>query len=77
MRVFIFTGNADDMIRKLLQEHEREVQALRRSQEQGRQKQLATLQERLERNRAEWNQRKEAEKTEQEQLREYEENVIR
>ena len=60
-----------------MEEHRRETEMLRASQERNRQKQLHKLQDRLEEGREQWAQRKEAEKLEQDQLREYEDNVVR
>ncbi|XP_052773636.1 trichohyalin-like isoform X2 [Mya arenaria] len=61
---------------QLLRDHERETAALQVSQEKNRQKMMRKLQDRLEESREQWSQRKEAEKMEQEQLREYEDNVV-
>ncbi|XP_053407084.1 trichohyalin-like isoform X2 [Mercenaria mercenaria] len=68
--------NAEAMLERLIREHQNETEALRASQKRNRDKQLRKLQDRLEENREQWNQRKEAEKMEQEQLRQYEDNVV-
>ena len=65
------------MVEKLLRDHEQEVASLRVAQERNRDKQLQKLQDQLEKNREMVAQRKEAEKVEQGQLREYEDKVVR
>lgn len=72
-----FVDDAQAKLDRLMEDHRRETATLRAAQERNRQKQLRKLQDRLEENREQWNQRKEAEKLEQEQLREYEDNVVR
>ncbi|XP_052251546.1 trichohyalin-like isoform X1 [Dreissena polymorpha] len=69
-------GNDRAKVDQLLADHKREIEALRAAQARNRDKQLKKLQERLEESREQWNQRKEAEKEEQQQLREYEDNVV-
>lgn len=75
--ISIFSGNSAELIEKLMRDHKNETEALRASQQRNREKQLRKLQDRLEENREQWSQRKEAEKMEQEQLRQYEDNVVR
>ncbi|KAL4231314.1 smoothened signaling pathway [Mactra antiquata] len=69
-------GDAEAMMEKLLHDHQNETEALRRAQLRNRDKQMHKLHERLEENREQWNQRREAEKLEQDQLRQYEDNVV-
>jgi hypothetical protein len=65
------------MLERLMREHQKETEALRATQQRNRDKQMRKLQDRLEENREQWSQRKEAEKMEQEQLRQYEDDVVK
>lgn len=68
--------NAKQMLEKLLNEHKSETAALRASQKQNQEKQMRSFQDKLQQYREQWKQRQAAEKAEQQQLREYEDNVI-
>ena len=77
MHKYFLVDDAEAMLERLLREHQNETEALRASQQRNRDKQMRKLQDRLEENREQWSQRKEAERMEQEQLRQYEDNVVK
>ncbi|KAK3595846.1 hypothetical protein CHS0354_014668 [Potamilus streckersoni] len=66
-----------DSVQRLLKQHDKELRELRAGQNKNRQLQMVHFEEKLAKNRESWNQRKEAEKVEQQQLRDYEDRVVR
>ncbi|KAJ8317460.1 hypothetical protein KUTeg_005364 [Tegillarca granosa] len=69
-------GMTESKIRTLLNQHENQVKKLQEEQQKSRQEQERVLKEKLAKNRQEWARRKEAEKAEQQELREHENKII-
>ncbi|KAL5022621.1 hypothetical protein ScPMuIL_001776 [Solemya velum] len=69
-------GMKDSQIKQLLDQHEQNMKQLKNSHEHNRDLQMKQLQEKLAKNRQEWSKRQEAEKLEQQQLRDHESRVI-
>ncbi|KAL3864064.1 hypothetical protein ACJMK2_005770 [Sinanodonta woodiana] len=66
-----------ESVQRLSKQHDKALRELRAGQDKNRQLQMAHFEEKLAKNRESWNQRKEAEKVEQQQLRDYEDRVVR